>query len=78
MCTWVNGRKETLDQNTAVITFVAEYLEFEIHFSYPSEKAKYIVGYLDLKHRREVGAKEKSEIITKVTIKVMALNIAMG
>jgi len=39
---------------------------------------KYIVGYLDLKHRREVGAKEKSEIITKVTIKVMALNIAMG
>lgn len=58
--------------------FVAGYLEFETPFSYPSEKANYIVGYLDLKHRREVGTKEKTEIIIKVTIKVMALNIAMG
>lgn len=57
--------------------FVAGYLEFETN-SYPSEKAKYIAGYLDLKHRREVGAKEKTEIITEVTITVMALNIAMG
>lgn len=64
MCSWVNGgtisEKRNIEREQYCDhKFGAGYFQLETPFSYPSENAKHVVGYLGLEHR-EVCAKDKN------------------